>query len=323
MISVNTLINNCFKRTSLIGDDEVANGSQAENALNDLHSLISELNTENCLSSATKSVDVITAGKIKFAIKPEGWFELPSMQELEDKISANLVNAGEIYKINKNFFTIVYNNNQFVIYTNSEFQHEMEQWWANVWIDENIDRVMSVARKLGNRFIELLPSNKTKIDSYLRTHLPTQYYCQTIYHKINYPHNIGIDPEYELEYFEIEVDSNMPIEYRINYFSQIPKFNIEDTLKINSKYENLLEEGLCVKLCQRYKQLEILPMFEAEFEKAKRAIRTINLSNSEMVYDFANDNIGWDRNYINFAGRCIFRIKLYGKYSIFICRWHR
>ena len=71
-------------------------------------------------------------------------------------------------------------------------------------------------------------------------------------------------------------------------------------IELLNEYEAMIEDGLCVKLCQRYKYLEIKPDFERDFEAAKIRISIINDSNRPMTYDIGGR--GYNENYWNLFG---------------------
>ena len=58
----------------------------------------------------------------------------------------------------------------------------------------------------------------------------------------------------------------------------------------------MIEDGLCVKLCQRYKYLEMKEDFEKDFDSAKTMISRINSSNRPMLYAHYGNN-DYNRNY--------------------------
>ena len=307
MIAVNVLINNAFQRCSLVDEDDVPTGSQQEAGLQDLHSLIAEMNTENDLLCNYQTYDSLATKKFKFAKKPDRWFEVDNLEEINTRINDNQAQIGDIYKLkNPNNGYEFYTIRSFVVgemspFSTSEWNKYMKDKWANVWVEEIPDRVLACSRRIANRWQPLMPSNKVKIDSLTQNHLPTQYCCETELVQIHYPHNEGIDPEYEIEYFVVETDSIVPTEYRMTVLEGIPQYTLKDTIKVSSKYESLIEDGLCVKLCKRYKLLELVPVFEADYESARRAIKTINHANRPEVYDFVGNN-SWDVNYSNFVG---------------------
>ena len=65
MITVNNLINSCFQKCSLVGDGQTATGTQAMAALNDLKSVIAELNEQNLVLSDFETAVVRTNGIIR------------------------------------------------------------------------------------------------------------------------------------------------------------------------------------------------------------------------------------------------------------------
>jgi hypothetical protein len=105
---------------------------------------------------------------------------------------------------------------------------------------------------------------------------------------------------YTVEYFVVEMDSNVAAPIRLTVLKGLPKFSLTDTLHLSSKYETLLEDGLCVKLCQRYKLMDIKSDFERDFEDQKYKIKRINYANRPVIYNGFGKS--WDTNFSNFAG---------------------
>ena len=102
----------------------------------------------------------------------------------------------------------------------------------------------------------------------------------------------------------IEGNSYQGSEYRAVILKGIPQLTLRDTLHISSKYEAMIEDGLCAKICQRYKLMDVKEDFAGEFESAKRTIKRINHANRPMTYSFVNPH-GYDENYWNlYGGSC-------------------
>ena len=307
MISVNEIIQNSFQRCSLVGDGESATGTQAMAGLKDLQSLIAELNTENDVLENYETFDVYASNKIKFAVKPERWFEIQNLAELNSRIDQDLVEMGDIYKLKEpnngfTFYTVrSFTPGQLTPFSQQSWNDYMKDFWANVWVEEVPDRVIGCARKIGNAFSQLVRSDKTTIDSCTKSHLPTQYVCETEIKDVNYPHDDeDLYKPYTIEYFVVEMDSNVAAPIRLTVLKGLPKFKLEDTLHLSSKYESLLEDGLCVKLCQRYKLMDIKSDFEKDFEDQKYKIKRINYANRPVIYNGFGKS--WDTNFSNFAG---------------------
>lgn len=309
MISVNSLIDSAFKRTSLVGDGETVGPTQAKAGLYELQSLISELNTEDFLLENYHTYDVTAAEKIKFATKPDHWYIVDSVDDISARIEQNIYHMDDIYKIaNPNGGSEFYCLKVFVQgqppspFTTPEWNEYMRGMWPNVFVDEIPDRVMSVGRKIGMRYAQLIDSDKPTIDSENKMSLSHLYTCETETEEVNYPH--GDDPNYEpyyVEYFIVETDSIQWSEYRVTVLKGIKSLKLEDKLRIGSKYESMIEDGLCCKLCIRYKDFDSLEKFEEEFEAAKRRIMQVNFGNRSMTYSNCAPR-GYNDNYFNLAG---------------------
>ena len=279
MISVNELIQNAFQRVGIVGDCESASPTQVMAGVKDLQDVITQLNVEDYLLENVETYDAYVAKKIKFAVKPDNWFVVEDESEIETRIANNQVSVGDKM-------------------TNAEWNTYMSEYWPTFFVDAVPDRCIGVARKIGNTYKQLIPADKMMIDAQTKGHLAELYTVETEWADVDYPHDAD-DPNYEpvpVEYFVIEFDSNVSSKFRITILKGIKIYNVEDKLQISSKYESMIEDGLCVKLCQRYKYLEMKADFEKDFDSAKTMISRINSSNRPMLYSNygAND---YNRNY--------------------------
>lgn len=304
MINVNDLIQNAFQRVGICGDCEVPTPTQAMAGVADLQSLITELNTEDYLLENYVTFDANVSKKIKFAVKPEHWFEIENANLIDVKIANNQTEVGDVYKIkDKNeFYTIRWDSiNQIMRKdTNPAFNAYMTEYWPTFFVDAVPDRCIGVARKVGNTYKQLIPADKMMIDAQTKGHLAELYAIETEWVDVDYLHDPE-DPNYEpvpVEYFVIEFDSNVSAQFRVTILKGIKVYTAEDKLHISSKYQSMIEDGLCVKLCQRYKYLEMKADFEKDFDSAKSMISRINSSNRPMLYQGfgAND---YNSNYWN------------------------
>lgn len=305
MVSVAELIENAFQRVGIIGDCETVSPTQAMAGLRDLHDVITELNTENYILENYQTYDAYVANKIKFAVKPERWFEAESADAIDDLIRDGEVDVGDIYKIkDKNeFYTIRSQAGSYYKMTSNNWNSYMTEYWPTFFVDAVPDRCIGVARKIGNTYKQLIPADKMMIDAQTKGHLAELYTVETEWSEVNYPHDFD-DPNYEpytLEYFVIEFDSNVSTEFRITVLKGIKIYNIEDKLQISSKYVSMIEDGLCVKLCQRYKYLEMKEDFEKDFDSAKTMISRINSSNRPLLYGSYGNN-DYNANYWRLYG---------------------
>lgn len=274
MITVNNLINQCFQRCSLVGDGQTATGTQAMAALNDLQCLIAELNGQNLIKSDVETVDINKNGKIRIMESlPEGWFELSEWPDsLDDYKIGNILKVNNEIKVVDGQATFKY-----LIPLNGFDK------WPDLIISPLPDRVVSLSRKIGTRYIQLLPGDKPLLDSRTKQGLPNFYMCET-----QLEHTEVLDNSYDYEVFIIETDSVQPINYRITYLKSIPQYKINDRLYFSEKVLTVLEDGLCAKLCLRYKLLEIKPYFDEEYANGVRLLKRVNNSNRPMTYEVNN-----------------------------------
>ena len=304
MISVNDLIQRAFQRVGIVGDGEPVSPTQAMAGVADLHDVITELNTEDYLMENYETYDAYVAKKIKFAVKPDNWYEVEDESEIDTRITNNKVEVGDIFKIKdeSKFYVIRYkvvdNIGTFYKMTTPQWNAYMSEYWPTFFVDAVPDRCIGVARKIGNTYKQLIPADKMMIDAQTKGHLAELYTVETEWADVDYPHD-NDDPNYKpvtLEYFVVEFDSNVTSKFRITILKGIKIYNVEDKMKISSKYESMIEDGLCVKLCQRYKYLEMKEDFEKDFDSAKTMISRINSSNRPMLYSNYGNN-DYNRNY--------------------------
>ena len=248
------------------------------------------MNTEDYLLENYVTFDAYVSKKIKFAVKPEHWFEIENANLIDTKIANNQTEVGDVYKIkDKNeFYTIRWDSVNQVMQkdTNPSFNAYMTEYWPTFFVDAVPDRCIGVARKIGNTYKQLIPADKMMIDAQTKGHLAELYTVETEWVDVEHLHDTA-DPNYKptpVEYFVVEFDSNVSSQFRITVLKGIKIYNAEDKLQISSKYQSMIEDGLCVKLCQRYKYLEMKEDFEKDFDSAKTMISRINSSNRPMLY---------------------------------------
>ena len=296
MIYTNILINNALQRVGVVGDGETAPATQAMTALSDLQSVIVELNTEDYLLENYVTYDANVSNKIRFAVRPSAWKEVDSVAVVDLLLSENKTTVGEVYKIKNasEFYAIRWDSVDQVNKkdTNPNFNFYMKEYWPTFNVDAVPDRCIGVARKVGNRFQQLIPADKMMIDAQSKGHSANLYAIDTEYVDVDVLHDPD-DPNYKpypIEYFNIEFDSSISNNYRITILKGIKLFNIDEPLKLSNKYASMIEDGLCVKLCQRYKYMELKSDFEKDFESAKTMISRINSSNRPMINQSYGDS---------------------------------
>ena len=279
MITVNSLINQCFQRCSLIGDGQSCSGTQAMQGLNDLMCLISELNGQNLILSDVETANITKSEKIKIMAElPDGW-------SVVDTLTYG-TKAGQICKCNNKIYawepatpgdpsTLTWVERNDIV-------------WPDLLINPLPDRVVTLSRKLGVRFVQLLPASKQVIDSKTKMGLPVFYTCETQIETVK-----AANTTYTYEVFNIELDSRQMLEYRITYLKSIPDYKLNDKLYFSEKIISILEDGVCSKLCLRYKLLDVKPIFDEEFANGVRLLKRTNNSNRPMTYE------GFDGSYLD------------------------
>ena len=271
MITVNNLINQCFQRCSLVGDGQAATGTQAMQGLNDLKCLIAELNGQNLILSDVETADITKNGIIRIMeTLPDGW------EEVTELPAASSLLVGKVRKCGNT----VYGCQAIPGTYNFEWVERADIKWPDLVISPLPDRVVTLSRKLGNRYVQLFPGERQLLDSKTKLGLPTFFTCET-----QLEHHRVENVDYTYEVFIIETDSIQSVQYRVTYLKGLPDLKLNDTLYYSEKIVSILEDGVCAKLCLRYKLMDIKPVFEEEFANAVRLLKRANQSNRPMVYE--------------------------------------
>lgn len=271
MITVNALINQAFQRCSLVGDGQAATGTQAMNALFDLQSLIAELNGQNLVLSDVETVNVASNGVIRIMEElPEGWEEVTELPPASSQLVGKVRKCGDK----------VYGCSAIPGTYNFQWVERPDIKWPDLLIKPLPDRVITLSRKLGIRYIQLFPGERQILDAKTKMGLPTFFTCETQLEK----HKVE-NIEYNYEVFIIETDSIQSLEYRVTYLKTLPQYKLNDKLYFSEKILSILEDGLCAKLCLRYKLLDVKAMFDEEFANAVRLLKRVNQSNRPMTYE--------------------------------------
>ena len=271
MITVNNLINQCFQRCSLVGDAQSCTGTQAMQGLNDLKSLIGELNGQNLILADVETADIMKNGIIRIMeALPDGWEEVTELPAASSQLVGKVRKCGNT----------VYGCQAIPGTYNFEWVERADIKWPDLIISPLPDRVVTLSRKLGNRYVQLFPGERQLLDSKTKLGLPTFFTCETQleHHKVE-------NVDYTYEVFIIETDSIQSVQYRVTYLKGLPDLKLNDKLYYSEKIISILEDGVCAKLCLRYKLMDIKPVFEEEFANAVRLLKRANQSNRPMVYE--------------------------------------
>ena len=278
---VNVICQNALQKVGIEMDEGSAIGSYAVPALSDLNSVVSELNTQNLILQNVETVDVYASKKITFAVLPEEFHIVDKVSELTTDV-LNVYNLNDIVYVKEEDKYYYIDDGHVISQVSNEDEKTLRELWPTVICKQVLpDRVEGFARLVGNRFLQLYPSNKMKMDAGTQQSLSTMYCCETESQKFTV-----LDIDYVIDYFVIHINSVLPSKYRITYLESIPEYNLYDTIYLSNKYIEVIEDGLCYKLCLRYKLLEFLKIFKDEYDEGKLAIKRINNKNRTMNYDF-------------------------------------
>ncbi len=290
MIRINNIIQNACQRVGIVGDGQPVNENLSMAALSDLKAVIIDLNTQNYILENYQVVDFRCGKEIRFAKLPDGWVEYPTTEAMIADIDNRKVD--DVAKVGNEFYFLAFGHGGITWQTNYEFEQKMTKLWPGCVITGNLpDRVFGMGRKLNSKYVKIYPGDKTKIDQFQPYGLSSMYCVDTEHDKIK----VG-STTYYIAYFHVEFNTTMVLDYRMTYLESIDDLDIDDVLYYSSKYQNLIEDGLCVKLCMRYHNLDALPMYQEEFETDKGNIKVINDANRPEVYENFSTN-GYNFSY--------------------------
>ena len=271
MITVNALLNQCFQRCSLVGDAQSCTGTQAMQGLNDLKCLIAELNGQNLMLSDVETADITKNGIIRIMeALPDGWEEVTELPAASSQLVGKVRKCGNT----------VYGCEAIPGTYNFQWVERADIKWPDLVISPLPDRVVTLSRKLGNRYVQLFPAERQLLDSKTKLGLPSFFTCET-----QLEHHRVENIDYTYEVFIIETDSVQSVQYRVTYLKGLPDLKLNDKLYYSEKIISILEDGVCAKLCLRYKLMDIKPVFDEEFANAVRLLKRANQSNRPMVYE--------------------------------------
>lgn len=302
MININNIICNAFQRCSLVGDGMVPTDTQAAAGLQELNSLINELNAQNLLLDNVETRDIAAAGKFRIAELPEGMYIAKNYLDLSNMVSMpDFGNIAYLTDLDNFVFYGDVNNTPGWIYATDDQEKEILKFWPEIpLVNEALpDRLQGLGRKIGQRFIQLIPAERQFIDGKNKSGLPNFFATETEdteFHFVSNDNNV--DVTYEFLYLVIRTDTMNSVNYRATYLKNVKNMELTDNLNMSKKYESLLEDGLCAKLCLRYKLLDVKPMFDDEYRNQVSLIKRINKANRPIIYsDLVGDS--WYDRYAN------------------------
>lgn len=137
---------------------------------------------------------------------------------------------------------------------------------VNAKVPERLD---GVSRRIGDRWVQLHSCDPQQMATRNLMQLPTSWsYQPQAYAGINNSVREG---------GLLSVDSRKPTQIRVFFKRPIQELTETDSvIHVSDLYFDLLMNGLCVKLCVKYKLTDYLPMFEQQFKQAKNLIKRSN-----------------------------------------------
>lgn len=292
-VQVNEIIQDAFNRCTLVGDGMTVTGTQAAVGLRELNYVLAELNTQDYISENVKTLDITSKSDvIRIATAGEHIHVFVEYDAAYAEVVAGKYEVGDLVYVTSR--DTVYE----VIYTQGAYglkgtTYSKSPAWPDVFLDAIPDRVISVARKIGQIYTPLYQSNQTHLDTFVKQSLPTTYTCdQSVYRFA----------DIEIESFNVHLNSSRPYTFKITYLDSFKQLKLDDTLHLNPKTLDMITCGLCVKLATRYKFTDYIQVFNQEFANIKRAVKSINKANRPLVYDYTFED-PMSRYYDGYAPR--------------------
>jgi hypothetical protein len=241
-ISVQQLVQTAFQNCSLIGDGESVDGTAYgttahDGALGLLNNLLGELNNQELIASSKTAVDITT-------------------------VPVDLAPIGGTGDRRINFSGIRFVGNGWDSWPHPE----------GIILNRNgvPDKIDGVSRRIGDRWVPLHSCNFQQMMSRNFMQLATSW-------TYNIVRNDSQDPSYSDVYGILALDTNRPTPVRIFFSEKIPVVETgSQDIYLSDMYFDLLLNGLCVKLCIKYKLTDYLPIFEQQFKQAKNLIKRSN-----------------------------------------------
>lgn len=276
-VQVNEIIQDAFNRCTLVGDGMSVTGTQAAVGLKELNRVLAELNTQDYISENVKTVDITSkSDTIKIAAVNDHVHLYYSYDEAYADVVAGKFDEGDLVYAEKTdgIYIVINIQGSYGLQTASY----LKAVWPDMWLENIPDRVISVARKVGQVYTPLYQSNQTHIDTFVKQSLPTTYTCDQSVRWIS---------SVEVEMFNIHLNSSRPYTFRVTYLDSFDRLTLDDELHLNPKTLDMITCGLCVKLAIRYKFTDYIQVFNQEFANIKRAVKSINKANRPLVYEHA------------------------------------
>lgn len=156
-------------------------------------------------------------------------------------------------------------------------------------------RIEGVSRQIGSRWLPLHSCDRQTMDTRTKMQLPTSWSYEV--QKTELPNGSGTSV---IENGRLFLDTNKPTQVKM-WCMQPIKAELENpTLFLSDIYFDLLLNGLCVKLCVKYKLTDYLPIFEQQFKQAKNLIKRSNAT--QRMLQRGDLGGGYDDSFYNGLG---------------------
>lgn len=153
------------------------------------------------------------------------------------------------------------------------------------------EKLLGVSRRIGDRWLPLHSCDRQQMDSRNKSQLPTSWAYEII---------PSVNPVLgSIPFGYLYLDTRRPTPIRVFAARKIEIPTTED-LTLPSIYFDLLLNGLCVKLCVKYKLTDYLPIFEQQFRQAKNLIKRSNAT--QRMLQRGDLGGGYDDSFYNGLG---------------------
>ena len=155
------------------------------------------------------------------------------------------------------------------------------------------ERLDGVSRRIGDRWLPLHSCDPQQMATRNLMQLPTSwsYQPQAYADGNNAVHEGGL----------LSVDSRKPTQIRVFFKRPIQELTETDSvIHVSDLYFDLLLNGLCVKLCVKYKLMEYLDIFEPQFKQSKNLIKRSN--STQRMLQKGDLQGGYNDDYFNGLG---------------------
>lgn len=158
--------------------------------------------------------------------------------------------------------------------------------------------VQGVGRKVGIRWVQLIPCNPQDMDRVNSMALPSTF---------TYSTDAEVAPSGEMRNVgKLHLNGGANSECRVYLTRRIPEVTLDSMLCLSELYHDILYWALCVRLCGKYKLKDYKEDCKEELDKAVDMIDRITLKNRAMVtgaalaqgYDVWTDGIDLAGGYI-------------------------